>query len=75
MKTKRRRSVVPVKRKTATEHITITKAEYAYLSRVDALMDVLVSDNSFGNYAVIAIRNALIDLRREARHAELVEYE
>ena len=54
----------------ATEYITITLAEYAYLQKMDALMDILLGDGDYNTYRnVAAVRQSIREMKQGGKVA------
>lgn len=54
--------------KPISESVTIPLAEYAYLHRLDALMDVLLMDMTFCNSATVkAVKETVMSMRMVAK--------
>lgn len=60
--------IVPVPH--ASEFITIPVAEYMYLQRVDALMDVLLLDSAYSSaHTIQAVKDAVLTMRVDGKAA------
>lgn len=66
----------PVNRPRPERFATISMAEYLYLNRIDAMMDVLLSDDSYNNNTTLdAVKDAVKELRHSMATAEAVAVE
>ena len=51
----------------ASEYITISVAEYHFLTKAAAHLEVILADKTYGHEAVVAaVRNAMEDMKRMA---------
>ncbi len=54
----------------ADQYITITVEEYAYLQRLDALMDVLLLDVAYSSaHTIQAVKDAVLAMRVDGKAA------
>lgn len=56
----------PKKTEAASQFITIPVAEYVYLQRLDALMDVLLLDEAYASsHTIQAVKDTLLSMRMQ----------
>lgn len=66
----------PVNRPRPERFVTISMSEYLYLNRIDAVMDVLLADNTYTNSTTVdAVKSAVQELRHSMATAEAVAME
>ena len=54
----------------ATEYITIPLEEYAYLQKLDALMDILLGDGDYSTFRnVAAVRQSIREMKQGGKVA------
>lgn len=57
-------------RPAATEYITIPLEEYAYLQKLDALMDILLGDGDYATFRnVAAVRQSIREMKQSGKGA------
>lgn len=53
-----------------TEHITITLEEYAYLQKLDVLLDILLGDGDYSTFRnVAAVRQSIREMKQHGKVA------
>lgn len=59
-----------INQKPTTEHITITLEEYAYLQKLDVLLDILLGDGDYSTFRnVAAVRQSIREMKQSGKVA------